>query len=148
MRSTWSARYPRVRYPRVKPLLQDVAAANHWNGWGLDNNILCPPTQMSTTQELWCEPGYPGGVEHNSQSWTGVTCTPDGYVICLSLPDWGLHGNVSTILQLKTLTHMQFLNLANNTLTGLDVPCGLSSYASRNCGRSCCHIMSMHDLLL
>jgi len=99
--------------------LQEVAEAHQWQGWGLDNNTLCPPSQLTTSQELWCEPGYPGGIQHSSQSWTGVTCTPDGYVTCLSLPSWGLHGNASALLQLGALTHMQFLNLANNTLSGV-----------------------------
>ncbi|DBA85247.1 TPA: hypothetical protein ACH3X2_005947 [Trebouxia sp. C0005] len=98
---------------------KEVTEAHQWQGWGLDNNTLCPPTQITTTQELWCEPGYPGGIQHSSQSWTGVTCTPDGYVTCLSLSSWGLHGNASALLQLAALTHMQFLNLANNTLTGV-----------------------------
>ena len=101
---------------------QDVAAASQWQGWGQDNNTLCPSTQISTTQELLCEPGYPGGIEQASQSWTGVTCTPDGYVICLSLPGWGLSGNASSLLELGMLTRMQLLNLANNSLTGVD-PC-------------------------
>ncbi|KAL0041527.1 hypothetical protein WJX79_006423 [Trebouxia sp. C0005] len=70
---------------------KEVTEAHQWQGWGLDNNTLCPPTQITTTQELWCEPGYPGGIQHSSQSWTG----------------------------LAALTHMQFLNLANNTLTGV-----------------------------
>ncbi|DBA94632.1 TPA: hypothetical protein ACH3X1_002205 [Trebouxia sp. C0004] len=97
---------------------REVAAENDWHGWGLDNNTLCPSTQISTTQELMCEPGYPGGIDQASQSWTGVTCTPEGYAVCLSLPGFGLSGNVSLLLELAPLKSMQVLNLANNSLTG------------------------------
>lgn len=101
--------------------LQEVAAANIWHGWGLDNNTLCPSTQISTTQELLCEPGYSGGIDQASQSWTGVTCTPNGHVMCLSLPGYNLIGNVSLLLELAPLESMQFLNMANNSLTGLSL---------------------------
>ena len=98
---------------------QAVAATYHWQGWGLDNNTLCPSTQISVTHSMLCEPGYPGGIDQASQSWTGVTCTPNGAVICLSLPSLGLNGNISTLLKLSPLQSLQMLNLANNSLTGI-----------------------------
>jgi len=99
--------------------LQEVAEANQWHGWGLDNNTLCPSTQISTTQELLCEPGYPGAIEQTKQSWTGVTCTPNGHVVCLTLPGYGLSGNMSSLVELAPLKDMQCLNLANNSLQGV-----------------------------
>ena len=103
--------------------MQEVAAANHWHGWGLDNNTACPATQISTSQELWCEPDYPGGIDQTNQSWTGVTCTAAGAVTCLSLPGWGLSGNISTLVNLHMLKSLQLLNLANNSLTGVECMC-------------------------
>ena len=98
--------------------MQAVAKQKGWRGWGTDNNTLCPSSQISTTQELRCEPEYLLGIDHASQSWTGVTCTPDGFVVCVSLSGWGLTGNVSALVELGPLKQMQFLNLANNSLTG------------------------------
>ncbi len=102
----------------VRVYLQDVAAAYQWHGWGLDNNTLCPSAQISTRQEVLCEPGYPGDIDQASHSWTGITCTPDGHVTCLSLPGYGLSGNISLLHDLAPLTDMQLLNIANNSFTG------------------------------
>lgn len=97
---------------------KDIAAAYQWHGWGLDNNTLCPSTQITTTQELSCEPGYPGGISQARQSWTGITCTPRGNVFCLSLPGYGLSGNISLLVDLAPLKDMQLVNIANNSFTG------------------------------
>ena len=94
-------------------------SSNLWQGWGKDNNPLCNNSQAAITQELLCEPTFPGGIDPNAQSWTGVVCTPTGYVLCLSLPGWGLKGNVSATTQLAPLQTMQLLNLAGNSLTGI-----------------------------
>lgn len=97
---------------------KNIAAAYQWHGWGLDNNTLCPFAQISTRQEVFCEPGYPGHIDQASQSWTGITCTPDGHVTCLSLPGYGLSGNISLLRDLAPLKDMQLLNIANNSFTG------------------------------
>lgn len=102
----------------VRVYLQNIAAAYQWHGWGLDNNTLCPFAQISTRQEVFCEPGYPGHIDQASQSWTGITCTPDGHVTCLSLPGYGLSGNISLLRDLAPLKDMQLLNIANNSFTG------------------------------
>jgi hypothetical protein len=111
-----SLRY--IALDTIRVFLKDVAAAYQWHGWGLDNNTLCPFSQISTTQQLLCEPGYPGYINQARQSWTGITCTPDGSVICLSLPGYGLSGNISSLLGLAPLKDMQLLNIANNSFTG------------------------------
>ena len=98
--------------------MQAVAEANGWHGWGFDNNTLCPENQVSTVQHLVCEPEYPHNVDATFHSWTGITCTPSGGALCLSLPGWGLTGNVSAIAALTPLTELQMVNLANNSLTG------------------------------
>lgn len=111
-----SLRY--IAHDTVRVYLQDIAAAYQWHGWGLDNNTLCPPAQISTRQEVLCEPEYPGDIDQASQSWTGITCTPDGHVTCLSLPGYGLSGNISLLRDLAPLKDMQLLNIANNSFTG------------------------------
>jgi len=80
--------------------------------------VLCPSRQISTYREQLCEPSYPGSINPHSQSWTGITCTPEGKVLCLSLPGWGLQGNASALEQLQSLHSLQLVNLANNSLTG------------------------------
>ncbi len=57
------------------------------------------------------------------QSWTGVTCTPNGNVLCLDLVGWGLEGNVSALELLRPLQKMQMVNLANNRLSGEYMDC-------------------------
>ena len=99
-------------------LAQDLVSSPHWHGWGKDTNVLCPSRQITTYREQLCEPSYPGSIDPNGQSWTGITCTPDGKVLCLSLPGWGLQGNTSALEQLQSLSSLQHVNLANNSLTG------------------------------
>lgn len=96
----------------------EVYKSSHWQGWGKDSNILCPATEVITDNEYLCFPNYPGEINATSQSWTGVVCTPNGTVLCLSLPGWGLTGSVSALEELVPLHDMQLLNLANNSLTG------------------------------
>lgn len=96
----------------------DVYSTNHWQGWGKDDNVLCPAAQVNTTDELLCFPDYPGEINATSQSWTGVVCTPNGTVLCLTLSSWGLQGSVGALEELGALQDMQFLNLANNSLSG------------------------------
>lgn len=98
--------------------MQAVYSSGSWQGWGKDNNPLCNISQAAVTQELLCEPDFPGGLDTSAQSWTGVVCTPSGYVLCLSLSGWGLKGNVTATTQLAPLDTMQLLNLADNSLTG------------------------------
>ena len=99
-------------------VVQDVYSTNHWQGWGKDDNVLCPAAQVNTTDELLCYPDYPGEINATSQSWTGVVCTPNGTVLCLTLSSWGLQGKVGALEELGALQDMQFLNLANNSLSG------------------------------
>lgn len=105
---------------------QDLVSSPHWHGWGKDTNVLCPSRQITTYREQLCEPSYPGSIDPNGQSWTGITCTPDGKVLCLSLPGWGLQGNTSALEQLQSLSSLQHVNLANNSLTGT-LPASLSA---------------------
>ncbi|KAL0050250.1 hypothetical protein WJX82_007222 [Trebouxia sp. C0006] len=97
---------------------QDLISSPHWHGWGKDTNFLCPSRQTVTYREQLCEPSYPGSIDPRSQSWTGITCTPEGKVLCLSLPGWGLQGNASALEQLQSLHSLQLVNLANNSLAG------------------------------
>lgn len=99
-------------------LAQDLISSPHWHGWGKDTNFLCPSRQTVTYREQLCEPSYPGSIDPRSQSWTGITCTPEGKVLCLSLPGWGLQGNASALEQLQSLHSLQLVNLANNSLAG------------------------------
>ncbi len=117
--------------------MQAVAASQSWQGWGLDNNTLCPANQVSTTQQLLCEPEYPGAIAQSTQSWTGVTCTPKGNVICVSLPGSGLKGNASAMLELSPLKEMQFINLANNSLAG-------DKFCMLILPRACCTAVLVH----
>ncbi|DBA85248.1 TPA: hypothetical protein ACH3X2_005948 [Trebouxia sp. C0005] len=96
----------------------EVYQSSHWQGWGKDSNILCPSAQVDTDNEYLCFPDYPGEINATSQSWTGIVCTPNSTVLCISLPGWGLTGNVSVLEELVPLQDMQLLNLANNSLTG------------------------------
>ena len=91
---------------------------SQWQGWGKDSNILCPSAEVDTINEYLCFPNFPGEINATSQSWTGVVCTPSGTVLCVSLPGWGLTGNVSVLEELVPLQDMQLVNLANNSLTG------------------------------
>ena len=102
----------------ISGVFQEVYKSSHWQGWGKDSNILCPATEVITDNEYLCFPNYPGEINATSQSWTGVVCTPNGTVLCLSLPGWGLTGSVSALEELVPLHDMQLLNLANNSLTG------------------------------
>ena len=97
---------------------QDFVSSPRWHGWGKDTNLLCPSTQISTYREQLCEPSHPGSIDPHSLSWTGVTCTPEGKVLCLSLPGWGLQGNASALEQLHSLHSLRLVNAANNSLTG------------------------------
>lgn len=97
---------------------QEVYSSSQWQGWGKDSNILCPSTELNTDNDYLCFPNYPGEVNATSQSWTGVMCTPNSTVLCVSLPGWGLTGNVSVLEELVPLQDMQLVNLANNSLTG------------------------------
>ena len=99
-------------------MFQEVYKSSHWQGWGKDSNILCPATEVITDNDYLCFPNYPGEINATSQSWTGVVCTPNGTVLCLSLPGWGLTGKASALEELVPLQDMQLLNLANNSLTG------------------------------
>ena len=99
-------------------VLQGVFSSNHWQGWGKDSNIMCPPTQATATQELMCEPSYPGGLNPANMSWTGVVCTPAGTALCLSLPDAGLTGNVSVLQKLSPLNDTMLIDLSGNNLAG------------------------------
>ena len=99
-------------------LAQDLVSSPHWHGWGKDTNSLCPSRQITTYREQLCEPSYPGSIDPHSQSWTGISCTPEGKVLCLSLPGWGLQGNASALEQLQSLHSLQLVNLANNSLAG------------------------------
>ncbi|DBA94631.1 TPA: Pollen receptor-like kinase 3, variant 2 [Trebouxia sp. C0004] len=96
----------------------EVYNSSHWQGWGRDSNILCPSTEVNTDNDYLCFPNYPGTINATSQSWTGVVCTPNGTVLCVSLAGWGLTGNVNVLEELVPLQDMQLLNLANNSLTG------------------------------
>ena len=98
--------------------LQAVSATAQWQGWGSDNNTLCPEAQQDTYQELLCEGSYPSNIQHARQSWTGITCTPDGHVICLNLAGWGLEGSAHALELLSPLRRLQMVNLAHNSLTG------------------------------
>lgn len=79
---------------------------------------MCPASQVSATSEYMCEPDYPGALNPNNQSWTGVICSPDGSVLCLSLPNWGLAADGSALLELAALQEVQMINLSNNTFSG------------------------------
>ncbi len=103
---------------RISAAFQEVYKSSQWQGWGKDSNILCPSIEVNTDNEYLCFPDYPGEINATSQSWTGVVCTPNGTVLCVSLPGWGLTGNVSVLEELVPLQDMQLLNLANNSLTG------------------------------
>lgn len=99
-------------------LFQDTYSSSHWQGWGKDSNALCPSADILTDNEYLCFPDYPGEINATSQSWTGVVCTANGTVLCISLPSWGLTGNVNALEELAPLQDMQLVNLANNSLTG------------------------------
>ncbi len=98
--------------------IQDVFGDGQWQGWGRDNIMLCSSSQVSSTDALLCYPDYPGEMIATEQAWTGVVCTPNGTVLCLALPGWGLTGDVGALEELSPLQDMQFLNLANNSLSG------------------------------
>ena len=97
---------------------QEVYETRQWQGWGKDSNVLCPSAEVNTDNEYLCFPNYPGDINVTSQSWTGIVCTPNGTVLCISLAGWGLTGNVGVLEELVPLQDMQLLNLANNSLTG------------------------------
>ncbi|KAJ4955858.1 hypothetical protein NE237_012641 [Protea cynaroides] len=59
-------------------------------------------------------------------SWEGVYCNGDHWVISLSLPSKGLKGSLST--SLSDLTHLSFLNLSRNFLSGPLPPSFISSF--------------------
>ncbi len=103
---------------KISAAFQEVYKSSQWQGWGKDSNILCPSVEVNTDNEYLCFPDYPGEINATSQSWTGVVCTPNGTVLCVSLPGWGLTGNVSVLEELVPLQDMQLVNLANNSLTG------------------------------
>ena len=100
-------------------LLQDVFARNQWQGWGKDSNDMCPPSQASGTEELLCEPSYPGGVDPANMSWPGVVCTPTGTVLCISLPDLGLTGDISILETLSPLNDTALIDLSGNKFAGM-----------------------------
>lgn len=107
--------------------LQEVAA--NWTGWGLDNNSICPAGQVSASSEYQCESTFPQAINPNNQSWTGVICSPDGNVLCLSLSAWGLSGDGSAMIELAALTEIQMIDLSNNLFTGMSAHKRLALYS-------------------
>ena len=103
--------------------------AANWTGWGLDNNSICPAGQVSASSEYQCESTYPQALNPNNQSWTGVICSPDGNVLCLSLSTWGLSGDGSAMVELAALTEIQMIDLSNNRFTGMFAHKGLALYS-------------------
>lgn len=99
-------------------MTQEVTASEVWTGWGKDTRSMCPAGQVSASSEYFCEPDYPGAINPNNQSWTGVICSPDGSVLCLSLPNWGLAGTGDALIELAALQEVQMINLSNNSFTG------------------------------
>lgn len=83
---------------------------------------MCPSLQSPALSELLCEPDYPDALDPNNQSWTGVICSQDGSVRCLSLTNWGLAGDGDALLELAELAEVQMINLSNNSFTGMPIP--------------------------
>ena len=104
---------------QIRKSLQDVFVRNHWQGWGKDSSDMCPPTQASATEELMCEPSYPGGIDPANMSWPGVVCTPAGTVLCISLPNLGLMGDISILERLSPLNDTMLIDLSGNELAGV-----------------------------
>lgn len=108
--------------------MQDVYYSTGWTGWGRDDSTLCPAHQTDVVDSFLCQPSYPGGINASTQSWTGVVCTPNNTVLCLSLPSFNLTGNASALTALGPLQDMQVLNLANNSLQGIAYFCTVQPY--------------------
>ena len=79
---------------------------------------MCPSLQTDAFDATVCQPDFTGSINATSQSWTGIVCTPNDTVLCLSLPSWNLAGNVSALQTLAPLQDLQVVNLANNSLQG------------------------------
>lgn len=65
----------------------------------------------------WQEGGSPcGDAAAGLQPWRGVTCSPEGLITRLELPNLGLEGTLPA--QLAELSHLLLLNLSGNAFGG------------------------------
>ena len=110
-------------------LAQAVLQDNQLQGWGQSNASACGLQQSISEPAQQCSPTSSLYRPATHNPWTGVSCDANGEVVCLALPGCGLAVPFDAIASLAQLSHLAYLDLDQNALTGT-VPLGLGGNLS------------------